>query len=183
MFGKKKKKEPEEVKPPLPPPPQPLSPNVTNFLLKNILSQLQTLNVTATNSLLVQEEILTILEGVFEVRDFELFQITGDQIMAITGVPAGGTGTFQISFVPPNGVPLSSGPTVATSDSLVTLSAVDSSFQFTASVGASDVAPTFDVTVSGMNGATPPVAISHVFTIPIPVPPVQITDFGLDQIS
>jgi hypothetical protein len=182
MF-KKKKKEPEEVKPPLPPP-QPLSPNVTNFLLKNILSQLQTLNVTATNSLLVQEEILTILEGVFEVRDFELFQIIGDQIMAITGVQVGGTGTFQISFVPPNGVPLSSGPTVAADDPLVTLSAVSSTFQFTASVGAGDAGTSFNVTVSGMNGATPPVALSHVFNVPIlAAPPLQITDFGLDQIS
>jgi hypothetical protein len=134
-------------------------------------------------SLVVQRKILAILDGVFEVRDFQLFQFEGDQIMAITGVGPGQTKAFQISFVPPNGVPLSSGPTVATSDPLVTLSPVDSNAQFTASVGQSDVAPTFDVTVSGMNGATPPVAISHTFTIPIPVPPVQITDFGLDQIS
>jgi hypothetical protein len=174
------------MKKPLPPPPapQPQPPSLTNIYLHNILNQLQTLNTTANNSLVVQGKILGILDAVFEVRDFQLFQFEGDKIMAITGVPVGGTGTFQISFLPPNGVPLSSGPTVAADDPLVTLSAVDSSFQFTASVGAGDTGTSFNVTVSGVDGATPPVALSHVFNVPIlPSPTPQITDFGLDQIS
>jgi hypothetical protein len=183
-IKKTKSKDPEEAKPPAPPPPAIMAPSLTNIYLHNILNQLKLLTGIATDSLAVEEKILAILDQVFEVRDFELFQFQGDQIMAITGVQVGGTGTFQISFVPPNGVPLSSGPTVAADDPLVTLSAVDSNSQFTASVGAGDTGTSFNITVSGMNGATPPVALSHVFNVPIlAAPPLQITDFGLDQIS
>ena len=42
----------------------------------------------------------------------------------ITGVQAGATGTFQIGFVPPNGVALTAGPTVTVDDSNVTLGPV-----------------------------------------------------------
>ena len=102
----------------------------------------------------------------------------------ITGVQAGSTGTFQIGFVPPNGIPLPSPPTVVTDDTLVSLGQVstDGLFTFTASVGATDTAPSFNVTVSGVNGAGSP--ISHTFNIPvIAAPPPQITDFTLNQLS
>ena len=102
--------------------------------------------------------------------------------MAINGVQVGSTGTFQIGFVPPNGAPLQSGPTVSVNDPLVTLGAVDANDQFTAAVGAGDTGTTFDVTVAGVNGAG--TAISAVFSVPIlSAPPPQITDFTLDQVS
>ena len=102
--------------------------------------------------------------------------------MAIAGVQVGSTGTFQISLVPPNGVPLSSGPTVVTDDPLVSLGAVGSNLQFTASVAAGDTAASFNVTVSSVNGAGSP--ISHTFNVPVlAAPPPQVTDFGLDQLS
>ena len=103
--------------------------------------------------------------------------------MAINGVALGGTGTFQIGLVPAtNFVPLQSGPTVSVDDSKVTLSAVDANLQFTASVDASDTGSSFNVTVAGVNGAG--TAISHAFNVPIlPMPPQQVTDFSLDQVS
>lgn len=117
-----------------------------------------------------------------EVTDFVLSQISGGKIMAITGVNVGGSATFQIGFVPPNGVPLQSGPTVTADDANVTLSAVDpTTNQFTASVAAGDTAATFNVTVAGVNGAG--ASLSHTFNVPISAaPPVQITDFTLDQV-
>src|SRR5579862_3517376 len=99
------------------------------------------------------ERILDILERAFAVTDFQLFQRKGDFVMAITGVQAGATGTFQISLVPPNGVPLSAVPTVVTDDALVTLSTVGANLQFTAAVAATDTAASFNVRVSGVNGA------------------------------
>src|SRR5215831_831446 len=48
-----------------------------------------------------------------QILDFTLKQINPKGVpMPITGIPVGGSGTFQIGFVPPNGVPLQSGPTV-----------------------------------------------------------------------
>ena len=100
----------------------------------------------------------------------------------ITGVQAGGSGDFQVSLVPPNGVPLQSGPTVTADDTNVVLGAVGSDLKFTAAVAAGDTAASFNVTVAGVNGAG--TALSHVFNVPIiQAPPVQVTDFGLDQIS
>jgi len=130
----------------------------------------------------VLKQIRNILNWVFAIQDFGLHQIKGDSIMAISGVAAGGSGTFQISLVPPNGVPLQSGPTVTADDSNVTLGAVDGSLQFTAAVAAGDTAASFNVTVAGVNGAG--TALSHVFNVPIlQPPPVQVTDFSLDQVS
>jgi hypothetical protein len=129
-------------------------------------------------------KILAILERAFAVTDFQLFQRTGDFVTMITGVQAGATGTFQIGFVPPNGVPLTSGPSVTVDDTLVTLGPVstDGLFTFTAAVSATDVAASFNVTVSGVNGAGTPV--SHTFNIPIlAAPKPQITDFSLNQLS
>lgn len=102
--------------------------------------------------------------------------------MPITGINVGSSGAFQIGLVPPNGVPLQSGPTVTTDDATVSLGAVDTNLQFTASVPASDTAVSFNITVSGVNGAG--VAISHVFNVPIiQAPPAQVSDFSLNQLS
>jgi len=102
--------------------------------------------------------------------------------MAINGVPVGGTGTFQIGLVPPNGVPLQSGPTVSADDTNVTLGPVGSDLSFTAAVAASDTGTSFNITVMGVNGVG--TSISHVFNIPILAPPpVQVTDFSLNQTS
>lgn len=114
--------------------------------------------------------------------DFALFQVEGDSFMAINGVLVGSRGTFQIGFVPPNGVPLPSPPTVAVDDPKVTLGAVDGSNQFTADVAADDTATSFNLTVSGTNAAG--AAISRTFNVPVLAPPPpQITDFTLDQVS
>jgi len=102
----------------------------------------------------------------------------------ITGVAAGATGTFQILFVPPNGVALTSGPAVAVDDANVTLSPVstDGNFTFTASVAASDTGTSFNLTITGTNSLG--AALSHVFNVPIlPVAQPPITDFGLNQLS
>ena len=143
-------------------------------LLKEILSVLKGI-------LIVEEAILREVR-VPQVNDFHLRQLKGGKPMPITGVAAGATGTFQISLVPPTGVPLQSGPVVAVDDSLVTITQPDSTLTFTAAVAASDTGTSFNLTITGVNGAGTP--LSHVFNVPIlPAPPVQVTDFGLDQLS
>jgi hypothetical protein len=120
-----------------------------------------------------------------QIIGFELRQLSGGIFMAITGVQVGGSGTFQIGFVPPNGVPLQSGPTVTvTDDSNVTLGPVGtpSPNQFVATVASTDTSTQFTVQVDGVNGAG--TAISAQFVIPIiAAPPPQITDFTLDQVA
>jgi hypothetical protein len=117
---------------------------------------------------------------------FTLRQLRGDTFMPIAGVVAGAVGTFQISFVPStNFIPLSSGPTVTVDDTNVSLSAVDTSNMFTATVASNDTGTSFNLTVAGVNDKG--VSLSHVFNVPIlpapPPPPTSITDFGLDQTS
>jgi hypothetical protein len=130
------------------------------------------------------QRILCILERAFAITDFQLLQRIGDFVMAINGIQVGSTGVLQITFVPPNGVPLPAPPTVSTTDTNITLGPVstDGNFTFTAAVGAGETSPTFPVTVSGTNAIG--TAISHTFNIPvIAAPPPQITDFGLNQLS
>jgi hypothetical protein len=123
-----------------------------------------------------------------EVRDFWLFQIhkkRGRKRGMITGTIAGSSSTFKIGFVPAtNFVPLQEGPEIAADDPKVTLSAVDNDNMFTASIAADDTAVSYNLTVTGVNGAG--VAITHTFNVPIlpppPPPSVQITDFSLDQV-
>jgi hypothetical protein len=105
--------------------------------------------------------------------------------MSINGVALGGTGTFQIGLVPStNFVPLQSGPTVTVDDVTdVTLSPVDpTALTFTATVASTATATSFNLTIAGVNGAG--TALSHVFNVPIlPMPPQQVTDFSLNQLS
>ncbi len=132
--------------------------------------------------------IADILESALssEVTDFQLSQLQGDSAMAITGTVVGTTSTFNIGLVPAtNFVPLTSGPSVTVDDPNVTLTPVDASNDFTASVAATDTGASYNLTISGVNGAG--TAITHTFNIPIlpaaPPPPVQVTDFSLNQLS
>jgi hypothetical protein len=127
-------------------------------------------------------KIIEILNHVFAITNFTLSQRQGDFITMITGVQVGATGTFQIGFIPPNGVPLTSGPVVAVDiPADVTLGAVTPTFQFTAAVSPTSTATVFNLTISGVNGAG--TSISHTFAVPvIAAPPPQILDFSLDQV-
>lgn len=119
----------------------------------------------------------------FLALDFKLFQIEGDSFMPILGVQVGSSGVFQASLIPANAVPLQSGPTFASDDLNVTLTqdSVDP-FKVTAAVAAGDTAASFNLTVSGVNGAG--TAISHTFAIPLTqAPPPQAVDFDLNQLS
>jgi hypothetical protein len=134
----------------------------------------------ALNILLVEESE----EEAKQVTDFTLSQIKGD--MAINGTVLGATSSFTIGFVPAtNFVPLTSGPTVTVDDTNVTLTPVDATNSFTASVAASDTGTSYNLTVTGVNGAG--AAVTHTFNVPIlplpPPPPTQITDFSLNQNS
>lgn len=114
---------------------------------------------------------------------FHLFQKKGESFMPIKGVQVGSSGVFLASLIPANAVPLQSGPTFATDDAKVTLTQdTTNPFQVTAAVAADDAAPSFNLTVSGTNGAG--AAISHTFAIPIlAAPPPQAVDFDLNQVS
>jgi hypothetical protein len=143
-------------------------------------------NQEVFNNALYLVRILSILSSgpKPQITDFTLSQFQGDSFMAINGVAVGATGTFQIGFVPPNGVPLPAPPTVAVDDPNVTLGPVstDGQFTFTAAVSATDTGASFNVTVAGTNAAG--TALSHVFNVPIiQAPPPQITDFSLNQLS
>jgi len=146
-------------------------------LLKEILAELKTINATLESD-----------EQQPEVTDFVLNQIIKGEAMAINGTVPGATSEFQIGLVPATGaVPLQSGPTVTVDDTLVTLGAVitdaaGNTLTFTAATVATDTAPSYNVTVSGVNGAGAP--ITHTFNVPfLPVPVTQVTDFSLNQLS
>ena len=123
-----------------------------------------------------------------EVTDFTLNQIIEGEAMAINGTILGQTSEFQIGLVPATGaVPLTSGPTVSVDDTNVTLSAVgtDASgnlLTFTAATVVSDTATSYNLTITGVNGAG--ATITHVFNVPLlPQPVTQVTDFSLNQLS
>jgi hypothetical protein len=142
------------------------------------------------DAILAAEKIILLEESEEEARqvtDFTLSQIKGDlSAMAINGTVLGATSSFTIGFVPStNFVPLTSGPTVTVDDTNVTLTLVDATNSFTASVAASDTGTSYNLTVAGVNGAG--AAVTHTFNVPIlplpPPPPTQITDFSLNQNS
>lgn len=106
--------------------------------------------------------------------------------MPINGTVVGTTSTFNIGFVPAtNFVPLTSGPTVSVDDTNVTITQPDASNNFTAAVAAGDTGASYNLTITGVNGAG--ATITHTFNVPIlptpPPPPTQITDFSLTQVS
>lgn len=123
-----------------------------------------------------------------EVTNFTLNQIIEGESMAINGTILGQTSEFQIGLVPATGaVPLQSGPTVSVDDTNVTLSAVGTDgsgnlLTFTAATVTSDTATSYNLTITGVNGAG--ATITHVFNVPLlPQPVVQVSDFSLNQLS
>lgn len=119
-----------------------------------------------------------------QITDFVLYQINDQgETMPIQGTVAGTTSTFQVSMVPAAGfVPLQSGPAVTVDDTTVTITQPDAKLQITAAVPAGSTAASYNLTISGVNGAG--TAVTHKFNIPVLAPtPVQVTDFGLNQLS
>jgi hypothetical protein len=167
----------------------------TNRHLSEIIERLHNLenglgvsNQELKNLTLTAQDILAILQqpAGAPISDFFLYQLIKGDFEMISGTVVGTTSTFKISFVPVKDfIPLTSGPIVSVDDPMVTLSAVDASNNFTASVAAGDTGASYNITVTGVNnlGAT----IAHVFNIPIlptpPPAPTPVTDFGLDQTS
>jgi hypothetical protein len=127
-----------------------------------------------------------------QIISFTLHQIKfhhrKDNLDMITGTVVGTSSLFQESPVPgSNFVPLQSGPVFTVDDPLVTLSASpdgDTS-KIVAAVAANDTGASYNITVTGVNGAG--TTITHTFNVPIlptpPPPPTQITDFSLNQLS
>lgn len=133
-------------------------------------------------------EILRHLERA-QVVDFKLYQIDSQgEPQMITGTVVGQSSTFQETPVPAtNFVPLQSAPVFTVDDTLVTLAPSPDGdvTKVVATVAASDTAASYNLTVTGVNGAG--VSVSHKFNIPIlplpPPPPQQITDFSLNQLA
>ena len=163
-------------------------------LLKKMVQLQQELNTYSLESLneirhvkREQEYIERLLEQIVKpVADFQLSQIIGGEMGAITGIKPGASNTFQATLLPA-GSSLQSGPSFAVDDPLVTLAPSPDGdvTKIVATVPATDTATSFNMKVSGVNvdGTTP----SHVFSIPIleptPPPPVPVSDFDLTQLD
>ena len=139
-------------------------------------------------------EIESILSPNAVSTGFGLNQIQGGSMAAkakgvLTGVPVGGSGTFQESPLPVGSAGLQTGtvPSYSVDDPLVTLSASPDGdpTKVVASVGAGDTGTSFNMTVSGTNTLGNP--ISSVFNIAIlpavTPPPVPSTGFDLNQLA
>jgi len=110
---------------------------------------------------------------------FEITQ-TGDT-MPITGVPAGGQGSFMAVTDPP-GSSLQAGniPVWSVDDSLVSITPSTDGFSVSAAVAASDTAASFNLTIAGIssNGSN----IQTVTNVPIlPAVTVPATGFVVNQ--
>jgi hypothetical protein len=146
---------------------------------------LQAILSSVNRSVILSEEILAILEKAFAVHSFNLSQVQqGGALMPITGVPVGGSGTFQETPDPP-GSTLVGNPTFTSDHPEVTLSPSPDADPTKVVATASSTAvagSAFNLTVSGTN--TLGTAISTVFSVPIlpAVPPVA-TGFTLTQLS
>jgi len=118
-------------------------------------------------------------------QGFKLSQLQNGGFMAITGVTAGGSGTFQETPAPAGSLGLQAGsvPTYSVDDPAVTLgpSPDGDVTKVVASVPATDTGASFNLTVSGTNTAGS--AISSVFNIPIlPAAATVSTGFTLNQL-
>lgn len=136
-------------------------------------------------------------EKLLEAIILELGVLVVDEDVQITGFTlsqkgetkmqtvAGTTSTFNIGLLPADeNVPLQSGPTVTVDDTTVTLTAVDSSNNFTATVPLGDTNASYNLTISGVNGAGTPVSTTFNVLIEQPAPPpVQVSGFSLNQLS
>jgi hypothetical protein len=155
--------------------------------LKSVEQNVLVGNQEVFNNALYLETILDILRGsVRQITDFTLLERQGDTFMAIIGINLGAAtpNVFQIGFVPPNGVPLPTPPTVTVDDPAVVLGAVstDGQFTFTATAPTTDTGASCNITVAGTNATG--TALTHTFNVPlIATAPPQITDFSLNQLS
>lgn len=107
--------------------------------------------------------------------------------MAITGVPAGGNGTFQESFVPANAA-LPPGASIsitwAADDPLVNLSPSSDGSQVVASVPNSDTNTSFNLTATGTSSALPGPITSGPVNVPILQPSAPLpTSLAVNQIA
>ena len=137
------------------------------------------------------------IERLLEAIILELGVLVIDEDVQITGFTlsqkgetkmqtvAGTTSSFNIGLLPAGeNVPLQSGPTVTVDDTTVTLTAVDANSDFTASVPLGDANASYNLTVSGVNGAGTPVSTTFNVLIEQPAPPpVQVSGFSLNQLS
>jgi hypothetical protein len=114
----------------------------------------------------------------------QIFQIKGDTSMSITGIPAGGTGTFESDPIP-SSVPFPAGTvdTWSASDPSIIISTTSDPMQVSVGVPAGTSLPMFDLTVSvQMPGSPAPAPL--VATVPVPVlPPVVPTGVTINQIA
>jgi hypothetical protein len=143
---------------------------------------LQAILASINRSVIISEEILVILEKAFAVHSFNLSQVQqGGALMPITGVPVGGSGTFQETPDPP-GSTLVGAPSFSSDHPEVVLSPAPDPTMIIATASSTAVpGATFNLTVSGTNTLNAP--ISTVFSIPIIPAVVVATGFTLNQIS
>lgn len=105
----------------------------------------------------------------------------------ITGVPVGGSGTFQEGLIPtnaalPNGASLSITWTV--DDPNVSLAPSADGTSVVASVDPSDTATSFNLTATGNSAALPAAITSGPINMPIlPLPPPLPTSLSVTQIA
>lgn len=103
----------------------------------------------------------------------------------ITGVPVGGSGTFQESFVPTNAaLPAGASITITwtVDDSNVTLAPSADGTSVVASVAATDTATSFNLTATGNSAALPGPITSGPVNVPIlPTPPPLPTALAVNQ--
>jgi len=114
----------------------------------------------------------------------QIFQIKGETRMSITGLPAGGTGTFESDPIP-SSVPFPAGTvdTWSASDPSIIISTTSDPMQVLVGVPAGTTLTTFDLTVSVQMPGTPlPAPLTA--TVPVPVlPPVVPTGVMINQIA
>jgi hypothetical protein len=103
----------------------------------------------------------------------------------ITGVPVGGSGTFQESFVPTNAaLPAGASITITwtVDDPLVTLAPSADGTSVVASVDPTDAAKAFNLTATGTSTALPAPITSGPTSVPIlPTPPPLPTALAVNQ--
>ena len=103
----------------------------------------------------------------------------------ITGVPVGGSGTFQESVVPTNAaLPAGASITITwtVDDPLVTLAPSADGTSVVASVAATDTSTSFNLTATGTSTALPGPITSGLVNVPIlPTPPPLPTALAVNQ--
>lgn len=103
----------------------------------------------------------------------------------ITGVPVGGSGTFQESFVPTNAaLPAGASITITwtVDDPLVTLAPSADGTSVVATVDPTDTATSFNLTATGNSSALPGPITSGPVNVPIlPTPPPLPTSLAVNQ--